>query len=96
MNTDVNTQARSIEDWLVPRVAVALGVPATQIDARAPLSGYGLGSIEALALVGDLEDWLGLSLEPTLLWDHPTLAGLAAHLAQADERRDVGTEGHNA
>lgn len=78
----VNTRARGIEDWLVPRLAGALGVPAAEIDAKAPLSRYGLGSVEAVVLVGDLEEWLGVPLEPTLLWDHPTIAGLAVHLAQ--------------
>jgi acyl carrier protein len=81
----VNARVRAIEKWLVSRVAAALGVPPERIDAREDLSRYALGSIEAMAVVGDLEDWLGLVLDPTVLWDHPTIAALAFHLA-----RDAG------
>jgi acyl carrier protein len=35
----------------------------------------------ALSLCGDLEDVYGLEVEPTLLWDHPTVDSLVRHLA---------------
>jgi acyl carrier protein len=35
----------------------------------------------AIGLTGDLEDWLGTRLDPTLLYDYPTVAALAKHLA---------------
>ena len=53
-----------------------------QIDRREPFASYGLASIEAVYLVGKLEDWLGIALDATLLWDHPTIDALAAHLAK--------------
>ncbi|PVZ16365.1 MULTISPECIES: acyl carrier protein [unclassified Pseudomonas] len=45
------------------------------------LSEYGLDSIVALTLVGDLEDELGMTLEPTLVWDYPSVDALAAYLS---------------
>lgn len=80
----LNIRAREIQDWLAPRLAEALNLPPERIDAHAPLANYGLGSVEALVLVGDLEDWSGHSLEPTLLWDYPTLAAVAAFLARLE------------
>lgn len=88
-STVANSPSAVIETWLVARLADALGVSVEEIDARAPLNDYGLGSVEALALVGDLEAWLGVALEPTLLWDHDTLAALAVHVA----RSQSGVEG---
>jgi acyl carrier protein len=82
--TSESARARAIEDWLVFRVAAALDVPAAQIDARGPLSRHGLGSIEALAVMGDLEEWLGFTLDPALIWDYPTIAGLALYLGQEE------------
>ncbi len=33
-------------------------------------------------MTGDLEDWLGCELDPTLLYDYPTIDALAWHLAE--------------
>jgi acyl carrier protein len=40
-----------------------------------------MDSVCALSLCGDLEDVFGLEVEPTLLWDHPTVDSLVRHLA---------------
>jgi len=80
--TSESARERAVEEWLVSRVAAALGVPAAQIDAHEVLTRYGLGSIEAMAVVGDLEEWLGLSIDPALLWDHPTIAAVAAQVVR--------------
>jgi acyl carrier protein len=73
--------AQRIADWLSARVAEWLGIPADEIDPRTPFSRYGLSSADAVALVGDLEQWLGRELPATLLWDYPSVARLSAHLA---------------
>ena len=46
-----------------------------------PFVDYGLDSVQAVSIVGDLETWLGRSLSPTLIWDFPTIEDLAKHLA---------------
>ena len=93
---ELNARAQAIVDWLVPRLAGALGVPPSEIDANEPLSRYGLGSVEAVVLVGDLEEWLSLSLEPTLLWDYPTITRLAAYLAENAAVAAAGDQAANA
>ncbi|UXY30504.1 acyl carrier protein [Streptomyces sp. HUAS TT20] len=76
--------------WLLDRVALYLGREAATIDPTVPLAEYGMDSVCALSLCGDLEDEFGLVVEPTLLWDHPTvqslLGFLAAELTVADAR----------
>jgi acyl carrier protein len=72
---------KQIHDRLVREIAEAAKLPVERIDSREPFASYGITSIEAVYLVGKLEDWLGLPLEPTLLWDHPTIDALAEHLA---------------
>ncbi|WP_434652365.1 acyl carrier protein [Pseudomonas sp. R3-56] len=44
------------------------------------LAEYGLDSIAALTIAGDLEDELGVELPPTLLWDYPSIDDLAHYL----------------
>lgn len=78
--------------WLLDRVALYLGRDAETIDPTVPLAEYGMDSVCALSLCGDLEDEFGLVVEPTLLWDHPTvqslLGFLATELAVADAREE--------
>lgn len=71
----------AIQSWLVTKLAKLLSINAATIDAKEPLTRYGLDSIDAVTLVGDLEDWLGVELPSTLLWDYPTLEKSAQYLA---------------
>lgn len=73
---------REIRERLVREIAEAAALPIDDVDTREPFASYGLASLEAVYLVGKLEDWLGIALDATLLWDHPTIDGLAAHLAE--------------
>ncbi|MFG3282473.1 acyl carrier protein [Streptomyces sp. NPDC048111] len=70
----------TLATWLLDRAALYLRRPAATIDPRVPLAEYGMDSVIALSLCGDLEDEFGYEAEPMLLWDHPTLEGLHAHL----------------
>jgi acyl-CoA synthetase (AMP-forming)/AMP-acid ligase II/acyl carrier protein len=73
---------QEIEDWLVAEIARWLGVGTGEIDVGEPFVAYGLDSASSLALVGDLEDLLGVTLPETLAWDYPSIAALTDHLVQ--------------
>ncbi|WP_246192789.1 acyl carrier protein [Kitasatospora atroaurantiaca] len=55
--------------------------PVQELDATVPFTEYGLDSVAALHLYGDIEDAFGFSLDPTLAWEYPTVAELAGFLA---------------
>ncbi|HET9991662.1 MAG TPA: acyl carrier protein [Kofleriaceae bacterium] len=74
---------KQIRDRLVTEIAEVMGLPSDRVDSREPFAVYGIASVEAVHLVGKLESWLGRELDPTLLWDHPTIDVLARHLATA-------------
>ncbi len=69
-----------IETWLSVQISRRLKLPATAIDPREPFSRYGLDSLAAVELSGELEKWLGRHLPPTLLYDYPSIRLLAEHL----------------
>lgn len=69
-----------IRSWLVDRVAYYVMLPAQEIEPDVSLAEYGLDSVYAFALCGEIEDTLGIPIEPTLLWDVDTLTTLTAHL----------------
>jgi acyl carrier protein len=75
--------APQIEAWLVRALAHSLQVADHEIDRERPLVELGLDSVAAVELSGRLEDWLGRRVEPTVLWDYPTIRSLAAALASS-------------
>ncbi|MDZ7965814.1 MAG: beta-ketoacyl synthase N-terminal-like domain-containing protein [Nostoc sp. DedSLP03] len=79
---------KTIKDWLVSWLTRQLSLAETVIDIHQPFSYYGLGSVEAMILVGDLESWLGHSLTPTLVWNYPSIAALAQYLAVDNTYKD--------
>ena len=59
-------------------------VDAGSFTPETPLAELGLDSVYALTLCGDIEDPFDLEVDPTIVWDHPTIRSLAArHLRPA-------------
>jgi acyl carrier protein len=75
---------REIEQWFVNYLANQLDLPADRIDVTIPFDDFALDSATAIAMSGDLEEWLGRSVDPTLVYDFPTIAELAEHLAEGN------------
>ena len=63
-------------------VAAELGLPEAEVDPRVPLAEIGVDSIMTVALRRQLEKRTGLSLPPTLLWEHPTAAAVTNRIAE--------------
>jgi acyl transferase domain-containing protein/acyl carrier protein len=74
--------AESIRAWLVAKLAGLLDVAPESIDFREPFTSYGLGSLQAVTISGELGDWLGRKLSPTLVYDYPNVEVLARYLAE--------------
>ena len=71
-----------IEKWLISYLSEALKIDKAEVDKKKPFKDYGLDSSAALILTGDLEDFLDLELEPTLLLDHKNLESLINYLGE--------------
>lgn len=71
----------AIQSFLLTHIASILEMDSSSIDPRQPFTYYGLGSIQAVSLTGDLEVFLNRKLAPTLAWDYPTIELLANFLA---------------
>jgi len=74
-------RAREIADWLKAWMANEFQRDAAGIADGDRFSEYGMDSVAGMMLTGALEQWLGAELSTTLVWDHPTVGALAAHLA---------------
>ena len=73
--------AVEIQGWIVSYLAQLLEIDPDEVNVTIPFDRYGLDSSVAIGLTGDLEDWLGIKLDPTLLYDYPTIEGLAQHIS---------------
>ena len=76
-------QPNQIQDWLIENLAQRLGIPASEIDIHEPFATSGLNSVAAVSLSADLEDWLDIKLSPTIVYDYPNIAELAAYLSHS-------------
>ncbi len=70
----------SLRAWLVQEVARHLQTENDTIDIHQPLARYGLTSLAALEISGDLEGYLGRTIPPSLIYQYPTIDALARHL----------------
>lgn len=68
---------KAVEEWLLAYFSDQLGINPRLIDPNAPFSCYGMRSIQAACLVMDLADWLGCTLQPTIISEYPTIRALA-------------------
>jgi acyl carrier protein len=81
--------AQEIQDWIVAHVSAATGAPAKEIDVQQPFFRHGLDSVAVVALVADLETWLGYRFRENPLEAHPTIIALAQFLAVQVARSDT-------
>ncbi len=75
---------QEIEQWIVERIRSRLGDE--EIDVDAPLMGYGLDSMQVVALATELEEYLGFRFNENPLLDHPTIDALSQHLARVSHQ----------
>ena len=79
-----------IQEWLVSYIAEMLEIQPDEVHVNTSLECYSLDSTMAVGMTADLEDWLGYELDPTLIYDYPTIEALTQHLT---EELKVKTEG---
>lgn len=70
-----------IQSWLESYLADLLEIEPEDVDPSIPFDRYGLDSSIAIGLTGDLSDWLGQDVDPTLLYDYPTIEELVKYLS---------------
>ncbi|CAI0731966.1 Beta-ketoacyl-acyl-carrier-protein synthase I [Serratia rubidaea] len=78
----MNATANDLKHWLIERVATYCRLAPAAIKEDANFADYGMDSVFTLTLIGEIEDHLGLELDPTTLWDNPSVEQLHAFLAR--------------
>jgi acyl carrier protein len=79
----MNTDRRATLRWLTARLASYLEVSAAAIDPMLPLAEMGVDSVHAVSLVGDVEAHFDIDVDPTMIFDYPTLSHIAEFIGTA-------------
>lgn len=70
----------NIQEWLIYKISRLSGKPLDEVDVAKPFAEYGLDSVHAVGLSGDIENWLGISIDATVTWDYPTIEAMSKYL----------------
>ena len=80
------------ETWMTQWLVVRASVEPTAIDRDKPLVDYGLDSMTAVELSGEIHDLAGVELTPLAIWEHPTIAKLCEYIVGQAIGCDAGSE----
>lgn len=75
----VAAREAAFRDWLATRLSRYFG---RDVAVDVPFAEYGLDSVTALCVYGDIEEEFGPLAEPTDIWEYPTVTKLAGVLAR--------------
>ena len=82
LTVDPGPRRRSfLEAHLQEQIARVLRLAPSRIDTKKPFRTMGLDSLMGLELRNRLEAQAGMAIPATLIWNYPTVTGLAAQLA---------------
>ena len=76
-----------IRAWCLDYLGRTVEDRSIAIGPDIPFPQMGLDSATSAYFIVELEEWLGIELEPELVFDYPTVSELAGHVAA---RRDAG------
>ncbi|MEO3876459.1 acyl carrier protein [Nonomuraea sp. B12E4] len=75
------TNTSELQSWMRERIAFYLDQPAETIDPDTELAHYGMNSVYAVSLLGDLENKLGIEIDyMAATWGYPTINKLVEYL----------------
>eukprot|EP00727_Mastigamoeba_balamuthi_P011460 m51a1_g6937 putative beta-ketoacyl synthase (4857) ;mRNA; f:212997-229652 len=80
----MSDRAQQIADRIVGSIAAKMSAEQqqkTEIRLNTPFSALGMTSADVIGLAGELEEWLGKKLSPTVLYEYPTIELLSRYLA---------------
>lgn len=81
MSQDVYPDKFDISQLIKQLIAQIVGLDEMHIDVNLPLSSFGLDSAAMMGVVLELEEKLGIRIDPDLMYEDLTIDKLASQLA---------------
>ena len=80
---------RGLRLWLVQNVSEALDIDSGTMATSCNLEELGLDDVQALCIVAEMQEWLGLILPETLLEDYPTIDSACEYIMAMIPHSDI-------
>jgi acyl carrier protein len=84
-----NVTESDIRDWCIDYLRKTVDNPSVAIGPDASFAELGLDSATSAYFIVELEEWVGVELEPELVFDYPTIADLARHIVERGAKRNA-------
>ena len=68
-----------LQEWLICYL-MELGLTPEEIDTTMVFEAHGLDSSGIVGMIGDLGEWTGFELKPSIAYEHPTIEKLSHYL----------------
>lgn len=81
-SSPLSVSESDVQSWLVTHLSETLSLPPEELEVDRSLFDLGLDSAAAVGLTDELSEWLSRPVDPSLLYDYPTIKQLAGNLAQ--------------
>jgi acyl carrier protein len=72
---------QQIVDWCIRFISETFDLPAEEVYLDAEFQSFGFDSTALVGFAAELEEWLGMELPPSVLFEHPSIGQLASHLS---------------
>ena len=79
-----------VQGWIIQWLESNAGVLRESIELDKPFADYRLDSLTAVEFSEDVEDWLGIELTVTVLWNHPTIEKMTQFLVARSQGKIEG------
>lgn len=73
-------EEKTIENILIKKLSEIKNLDNIKLDIDEPFENYGIDSIKAIYIVGELEEIFNLEFPSTLLWEHNTIRKLTNYI----------------
>jgi thioester reductase-like protein len=70
----------AIQSWLTFQLGRYLNLESKQIDLNKSFNDYGFDSLQSMNLLGELENFLGCPINPSLIWECETIQKFSQYL----------------
>lgn len=78
-------KSTEIHNLITAKITNFLKIPTKAINVNASFESFGLDSLKAIRLIGELSEEIGKDLSPTLVYDYPSIASLSNYLEKGKE-----------
>ena len=76
----VKQQSADVANWMRNYLARKLKIAPDKIDPTESFDSFGIDSADAVRMIGDLEDFVGRRLSPSLAYRYPTIETMSRYL----------------